>query len=70
MDRFVQLVQTLSDTDELKAAGISQIPQARAVLLIGGLRELTAHTVERDRPLAEVTEEAVRSSIALINPSI
>ncbi|WP_370329334.1 TetR/AcrR family transcriptional regulator [Mycolicibacterium hippocampi] len=69
MDRFVQLVQTLSDTDELKAMGISQIPHARAVLLIGGLRELTAHTVERDRPLAEVTEEAVRSSIALINPA-
>ncbi|WP_422743367.1 TetR/AcrR family transcriptional regulator [Mycobacterium sp. WMMD1722] len=70
MDRFVQLVQTLSDTAELKAMGISPIPQARAVLLIGGLRELTAHTVERDRPLAEVTEEAVRSSIALINPAV
>ena len=70
MDRFVQLVQTLSDTDELKAVGIGPIPHARAVLLIGGIRELTAHTVEHDRPLAAVTEEAVRSAIALINPSI
>lgn len=49
--------------------GIGQIPHARAVLLIGGLRDLTAHTVEHDRPLAEVTEEAVRSAIALIHPS-
>jgi AcrR family transcriptional regulator len=69
MDRFAQLVQTLSDTDELKAMGIARIPDARAVLLIGGLRELAAHTVEHDRPLAEVTEEAVRSAIALVDPS-
>lgn len=68
MDQFVRLVQTLSDTDELRAVGISRIPHARAVLLIGGLRELAAHTVEHDRPLADVTEEAVRSAIALINP--
>jgi len=69
MERFVELVQTLSDTDELKSIGIEPVPHARAVLLIGGLRELTAHTVEHDRPLAAVTEEAVRSAIALINPS-
>lgn len=69
MERFVDLVRALSDTDELKAIGISPVPYARAVLLIGGLRELTAHTVERDRPLADVAEEAVRSAIALINPS-
>jgi len=68
MDRFVHLVQTLSDTEELKAAGISMVPHARAVLLIGGIRELAAHTVEHDRPLADVTEEAVRSAIALLNP--
>lgn len=69
MERFVELVRTLSDTDELKNIGIEPVPHARAVLLIGGLRELAAHTVEHDRPLAGVTEEAVRSAIALINPS-
>ncbi|CDO08197.1 TetR family transcriptional regulator [Mycolicibacterium cosmeticum] len=69
MERFVELVRTLSDTQELKAIGIQPVPHARAVLLIGGLRELTAHTVEHDQPLAAVTEEAVRSAIALINPA-
>lgn len=69
MRQFVELVQTLSDTDELKAIGIDPVPNARAVLLVGGLRELAAHTVEHDRPLASVTEEAVCSAIALINPS-
>lgn len=69
MGQFVELVHALSDTDELKSIGIDPVPHARAVLLIGGLRELTAHTVEHDQPLAAVTEEAVRSAIALINPS-
>lgn len=69
MNRFIDLVQTLSDTDQLKAIGIDPVPHTRAVLLIGGLRELAAHTVEHDRPLSAVTEEAVRSAIALINPS-
>lgn len=69
MGQFVDLVHALSDTDELKSTGIDPVPYARAVLLIGGLRELTAHTVEHDQPLAAVTEEAVRSAIALINPS-
>ncbi|OJZ72021.1 TetR family transcriptional regulator [Mycobacterium paraffinicum] len=69
MGQFVELVHALSDTDELKSIGIDPVPHARAVMLIGGLRELTAHTVEHDQPLAAVTEEAVRSAIALINPS-
>ena len=69
MGQFVELVHALSDTDELKSIGIDPVPHARAVLLIGGLRELAAHTVEHDQPLAAVTEEAVRSAIALINPS-
>lgn len=69
MGQFVDLVHALSDTDELKSIGIDPVPHARAVLLIGGLRELAAHTVEHDQPLATVTEEAVRSAIALINPS-
>ncbi|WP_374022379.1 TetR/AcrR family transcriptional regulator [Mycobacterium sp. HNNTM2301] len=69
MGQFVELVHALSDTDELKSIGIDPVPHARAVLLIGGLRELAAHTVEHDQPLAAVTGEAVRSAIALINPS-
>lgn len=69
MGLFVELVQTLSDTGELKSTGIGPVAHARAVLLIGGLRELAAYTVDHDRPLAAVTEEAVRSAIALINPS-
>lgn len=68
MHGFVVLVQTLSNTAELREAGIETVPQARAIMLIGGLRELTATTVEAGGRLSDVTEEAVQSSIALLRP--
>lgn len=68
MDAFILLVQTLSNTAELREAGIEPVPQARAIMLIGGLRELTAMTVESGASLGDVAEEAVESAIALLRP--
>jgi AcrR family transcriptional regulator len=68
MKAFVVLVQTLSNTAELREAGIEPVPHARAIMLIGGLRELTAITVESGGLLSDVTEEAVQSAIALLRP--
>lgn len=68
MDAFIVLVQTLSNTAELREAGIEPVPQARAIMLIGGLRELTAMTVESGARLVDVAEEAVESAIALLRP--
>ena len=68
MDAFILLVQTLSNTAELREAGIEPVPKARAIMLIGGLRELTAMTVESGASLGDVAEEAVESAIALLRP--
>jgi AcrR family transcriptional regulator len=68
MGAFIVLVQTLSNTAELREAGIEPVPQARAIMLIGGLRELTAITVEGEGRLSDVAEEAVESAIALLRP--
>ena len=51
-----------------REAGIEPVPQARAIMLIGGLRELTAMTVESGASLGDVAEEAVESAIALLRP--
>jgi hypothetical protein len=37
-------------------------------MLLGGLRELTAITVEEGGRMSDVTEEAVAASIALLRP--
>lgn len=68
-EAFITLIQTLSDTDELHAAGIKTVSRQRAIMLIGGLRELTAMTVESGGRMRDVTEEAVAAAIALLGPT-
>lgn len=68
-EAFITLIQTLSDTEELRAAGINTVSRQRAIMLIGGLRELTAMTVESGGRMRDVTEEAVAAAIALLGPT-
>jgi AcrR family transcriptional regulator len=68
LEGFVELVQALSATDELKAAGLLPVPRPLAIIMIGGLRELIAWTVEDGTPLSDLTEVAVNASLALLNP--
>jgi AcrR family transcriptional regulator len=68
MDNFVDMVQTLGDTDEFRAAGVGPVSRQRVIMLLGGLRELTAITVENGGRMTDITEEAVDASIALLGP--
>lgn len=68
MEAFIVMVQTLCDTGELRAAGVGPVSRQRAIMLLGGLRELAATTVEDGGRIGDVTEEAVRASIALLGP--
>lgn len=67
-EAFIAMVRTLSDTEELRAAGIPMVSRQRALMLIGGLRELTAVTVESGGRMSDVTGEAVDAAIALLGP--
>jgi AcrR family transcriptional regulator len=67
-ESFITMVRTLSDTEELRAAGIPMVSRQRALMLIGGLRELTAVTVESGGRMSDVTDEAVDAAIALLGP--
>ena len=66
LESFVMLVQTLSETEQLKAAGISPVSRPVAIVMLGGLRELIAWTVEDGGQLGDITEVAVGASIALL----
>lgn len=68
MEAFVDMLQTLCDTDELRAAGISPVPRPRAIVLFGGLRELIATTVEDGGRPHDLIEVAVHASLALLTP--
>lgn len=68
MEAFITMVQTLVDTDEWRSHGIGPVPRQLAIILIGGLRELIASTVEDGRRIGDITEVAVQASIALLGP--
>jgi AcrR family transcriptional regulator len=65
-ENFIEMVQTLGDTDKFHAAGIGPVSRQRIIMLLGGLRELSAITVEEGGRIGDITEEAVDASIALL----
>ncbi len=69
MEGFIVLVQQLCDSETLRAAGIRPVPRPLAIMLLGGLRELAATTVEDGGRIGDITEVAVRAAIVLLGPS-
>ncbi len=63
---FVALLQELTGTDQLRAAGIGPVPRQLAVVLLGGLRELIAVTVEDGGRMSDIRDTALRASLALL----
>jgi AcrR family transcriptional regulator len=69
MENFIEMVHALGDTGEFRAAGVGPVSRQRIIMLLGGLRELTAITVEEGGLVSDITEDAVDASIALLAPS-
>jgi AcrR family transcriptional regulator len=67
---FTLMVQTLSDTDEWRVVRPGPVSRQLAILLLGGLRELIATTVEDGGRASDITEVAVQASIALLAPPL
>ncbi|MBX7432358.1 TetR/AcrR family transcriptional regulator [Mycobacterium sp. Y57] len=68
MEHFIEMVGAIGGTDEFRAAGVGPVSRRRMIMLLGGLRELTAITVEEGGRMSDVTDEAVDASIALLSP--
>jgi AcrR family transcriptional regulator len=66
LETFVVLVDTLTDTPELRAAGILPPPRQFAIMLLAGLRELFAITVEDGGDMADIIEPAVEVTLAML----
>jgi len=70
MENFIDMVRALADTGEFRAAGVGPFSRQRIIMLLGGLQELTAITVEEGGRMSDVTDEAVDASIALLAPRV
>jgi len=70
--RGLELLSTLlidlSASPGFRRADLPPLTEPLAVILLGGLRELTALAVEDGRPVRDIVEPAVDASIALLGP--
>jgi AcrR family transcriptional regulator len=67
-ESFTVMLLQLRNTEQLRAAGLAPISRERAIMLLGGLRELTAHTVEHGGRISDIRDEAVAASLLLVAP--
>jgi AcrR family transcriptional regulator len=60
------LVQRLSDNDEFRRAGLAPVSRETALVILGGLRELSATVIEEGGDVRDVTEAGVTATLALL----
>lgn len=67
MSGLTELLVDLSDSPGFRRADIAPVRRELAVILLGGLRELTALTVEDERPTESILEPAVIAAEAMLS---
>lgn len=66
--RLVAMIVDLTANRGFRDAGIAPVTREAAVILVGGLRELTAQTMEDGHPVSAIIEPAVAASVAMLGP--
>ncbi|MGH3584435.1 MAG: TetR/AcrR family transcriptional regulator, partial [Mycobacterium sp.] len=69
MSSLTEMLVELSDSEGFRRAGLAPVSRSLAVILLGGLRELTALTVEDSRPVRDILEPAITASVAVMGAS-
>ena len=68
MAAFADLIHRLSDTPELAAAGVTPPSPQESVILLGGLRELIATTVEDGADVRDIVDVATDVTTRILGP--
>lgn len=67
MGRFVDLLIDLTSGPGFERAGLRTVSRQTALILLGGLRELTAHTMEDGEKISDIRDAAVQACVGLIS---
>ncbi|GAC66481.1 TetR/AcrR family transcriptional regulator [Gordonia soli] len=70
MEALITLLVALSDTAAMRKAGISPMSRSTAILIWGGINELTATAVEQGRSVRSIAPAATAACIALVGANI
>ena len=68
MEQLTDMLVNLTDSPGFRRAKLPPISRPLALILLGGLRELTALFVEDDRDLRGITAPAIRAAMAILGP--
>lgn len=68
MEHLTDMLVDLTDSPGFRRAGLSSISRPLALILLGGLRELTALFVEDGRDVRGIVEPAITASMAILGP--
>jgi AcrR family transcriptional regulator len=66
IEQFIEMMVTISSNPGFQRDNIAPASRQMALILVGGLRELAALTVEDNRDVREIVDTAVAASIALV----
>jgi AcrR family transcriptional regulator len=69
MEHLTDMLVELSDSPGFRRAQISPLSRPLALIVLGGLRELTALFVEDGRDVQGIVEPAIKASTAILGPS-
>lgn len=69
LDAFARLILLRADTPELRAAGLQPPSYETVLILLGGIRELTAHIVEDGGDVRGVIDPAFQAAKGLFGPA-
>jgi AcrR family transcriptional regulator len=69
MDTLSSLLVRLADNPEFRRAGTVPMTRPLAIILLGGIRELTAAIVEDNGDIHDLTEVTVEAATALLRPA-
>lgn len=68
MQSFGELLMAITDTPQMRKAGVEPVSMATATILLGGLGELAAVAAEDALPIQSIIEPAVDAALALLGP--
>ncbi|HET9167914.1 MAG TPA: helix-turn-helix domain-containing protein [Actinospica sp.] len=69
IDSMTEMLLTLTDTEVFRQAKVGPLSRPMALLLLGGIRELTATTVEDGGEIRDLAGVATRAATALLAAS-
>ncbi len=70
MERFTDMLVDVTSSPGFHRAGLQTVTRPLALILLGGLRELTAHTVEDGGDVREITATAVIACTGLVSQGL